>query len=194
MATLSGQQEVPPTLPFGSLATYTVSYEDERLETMQMERLWMRGPITIQMDPIDGHRPVPAKGAASARFQIEGLPAFRVELLTFPVSSFPHEVEDDILNAYLDGMAAAQPPEKAFEILEYSEFSPEGESKFRMLGRRAHQIIYSYTDQEKGRITVAENWLKKDGLVHVVKVSAPEDGFALQLRDVRLTFTSMIEP
>lgn len=192
--TLYAQKDIPPSIPYGSLASYTVSFEGELLETMQMERLWLRGPITIKMDPITGHTPAPTKGRASARFQIESLPEFQVDLLTFASRSFPHTLNDDTLNAYLDGLAAKQSPESAFEILEYSQFSPEGESKFRMLGRRAHQIIYSYTTQESGRITVAENWLEKDDLIHVVKVYAPEDKFALQLRDVRLNFSSMIEP
>jgi hypothetical protein len=193
-ATITAQQAPPPpVIPYGSLIRYTATETYETVETMQLERLLLRGSINIMMDPIGGHVAAPAKERASVRFEIDAAPQFRVDFLTFPRRSFPHKVNDDTLNAYLDGLAAIQAPEREFEIVEYSDYSPEGESKFRILSRRAHQIIYEFSDPKAGRLAIAENWVELGDYIHVVKVQAPADRLSLQMRDVGPSFSSAVK-
>lgn len=179
-----------PTIPYGSLLKYSAGVEYETLESMQLKRLLLNGPIRIRIDPFGGYSPVPAQEGASIRFQIDAAPQFQVDLLSLPKSSFPYELNDQTLNAYVDGMAARQAPERAFTVISYSDYSPEGASKFRILSRRARQIIYEFTDPQAGRMRVAENWVEIDGYIHIVKVQAPASHFEFQLRIVGDSFSS----
>lgn len=188
----AADNESPPAIPYSALDNYKVTFEKEPLETMQMERLWLRGDITIKMDPLEGHQVASSEGKASARFTIRNAPEFSVEILSFPERSFGHSVKDDTLNEYLEGLRLQHSPNQEFKIIKPSQFSETGPAEFRILGRKAHHIRYGYLDKGQ-RFEAAENWIEKDGIIHVVRVSAPSDRFELHFRDSKLAFTSMAE-
>ena len=160
------------------------------LESMQVDRLWLRGNIEIKMDPIPGHRVEPAQGQASARFALRNATGYTIDFLAFPSRSFGHRVDNDTLNAYLDGLALRHKPEQAFKVIRHSEFRESGPSDFRLLGKRAHHIRYSYVKEET-RHSVAESWVEDEGTIYLVRVTAPSSGFEIQVREAQNAFANM---
>jgi hypothetical protein len=182
-----------PTIPYGALVPYAASIESERLESMDVDRLWLRGNIDIKMDPLPDHVSAPTAGRASASFVIRSAPDFSVDFLAFPVAAFGQSIDNETLNAYLEGLRVQHTPEQKFEILKQSELSETGPSDFRILDQRAYHIRYSYIKDETTPFGVAESWIEDSGMIYVVRVEAPMSGFSFQLRDARYAFANMAE-
>jgi hypothetical protein len=181
-----------PAIPTNALDSYRVTVVQEQLESTLLPRWQLQGQRTLQMDPIDGHIAARTQGDASARFVIESAPEFKVELFSFPSDAFEWELEDETLNLYLQGKQVAHSPEQNFKILEESAFSNTGPSKFRILGRRAYTIRYSYEDVG-ATLVCGENWVEIGDHFYIVRVTAPTRGFDLQYEDARVAFNSIVE-
>lgn len=181
-----------PTIPLSSLDDYIVRTENEKLESMLIERLVLRGHNTIRMNVLDGHFSVPTEGASSASFRLEYGDEYGVDFFSFREATFPFSLDDDTLNKYLDGLALTYTPEQQFEIIEASAFSGTGRSKFRILGRRAHFITYKFLKDEKVQY-VSEAWAKNDDRIYVVRIISPKDKHSSYIKEVRRPFSSMAE-
>lgn len=155
---------------------------------MQMERIRMTGSKDILIDPIPQHYWDAAAKDVSARFELKGAPEFKVDVISFPKSSFPHSLTPETLIAYLEGRRITH-TDQNFEILEYPEVTT-GRAKFRMFGERALTLRYSFS-QKESKIIRAENWVEYDQIIYIVAIEGPANAFHLQFRDAKSSFNSM---
>lgn len=182
-----------PVIPQGALIQYNVSTEYEILETMKVPRLSLIAPaIRIMMDPLDNHLLKQTEGKSSAHFALKNSTNFKIELFSFPETALEHSINDDTLNGYLEGLAIRHSEEQQFKVIEQSSFTGTGPSKFRILGRRAHHIRYQYIDEGQLIIT-SESWIKKNDLIHIVRITGQQRTYDKYFENIRLTFTSMAE-
>ncbi|MGB0744202.1 MAG: hypothetical protein ACPGSB_06720 [Opitutales bacterium] len=176
-----------PRIPTSALVNYEVSTYEETVETMIMERVWLKGPKDILFDPVPNMKTT-TNQPGKVRFFNRSSPLLTFEFLTFPSAAFPWKVTPPTLNSYLQGKALTL-AESNFEVIEAPEITT-GPAKFRILGQRALTIRYSF-DTKQGKIIRGENWLEKDGMIHVVIVEGTPNGFSRHFKEVKACLNSM---
>jgi hypothetical protein len=159
---------------------------------MILPRLQLQGRITMVMDPLADHFSIPTDGRCSARFELRNAPDITVEFLTFPSTAFGHALNDATLNLYLEGISRQYSQQQAFEIIEPAAFTENGPAQFRILGQRAHTLRYGFLKDQSPYIC-GENWIERNGTVHIVRIQAPAHAFELEFSEVKAILNSMTE-
>lgn len=157
------------------------------VEALAIERIRIKGTKDIMFDPVPGMKLSDQKPGKVLYFS-RSSPQHTFEILSFHSKAFPAEVNASTLQLYLQGRAIDL-AKKNFEIIE-APVVTTGPAKFRILGERALTLRYAF-DTEQGRIIRGENWLEKDGMVHVVAIQGTPNGFNRHFKRVKAALNSM---
>lgn len=178
------------TLPSEAMDRYSVATHFDTIESFEMERVRLDGRLDITYDPVPGMRWDREANNASAVFVNQFNPALRYSVSSFPADAFEQKFGLDMLRAYLAGKAATL-ADRGFELVLAPEIDT-GKARFRILGQRAISFSYAFTRDGKA-ITRGENWIQKDGMIHIVSVEAPTQAFPRFFETVRRALNSMRE-
>jgi hypothetical protein len=179
-----------PRIPIATVQRYQASVIDVTLEQTSVQRLRLSGPQTLILDPLPGYQSVATEGQCSTRFELQHAPTFRVEFFAFPARNFGFPLNDESLNLYAQGLSLNFQAEQEFKIIELAAFNGVGPAKFRIFGKRARTLRYSYRNEDTD-LVVGENWIENDGTLYMVRVQAPRRSFAREYKEVKASFNSI---
>jgi hypothetical protein len=184
-------QEEAFHIPLDRIDRYQPLLYEEIVETTPMSRIRLQGKIDLVYDPIADMLWQQDSRVASVAFYNRFEPRLRYEVTSFQAGLPESEFGVDLIMRYLDGQAQKY-AENSFEILLQPEVT-SGPARFRIFGQRALSFTFSYLE-EGSPVIRGENWVERDGLIHIVAVEAHnERAFKTFFERVRQAMNSMVE-
>ena len=178
-------------IPLNRIDRYKPSIYGETVDSTRMSRVRLKGRNDLLYDPIPNMIWQRGYPLASAAFYNRLEPRIRYEVTSFSADLLEQDFGVALVMSYLRSKEQEY-AEAGYEIL----LAPEkttGAARFRLFGQRALSFTYSFMREEQ-LIIRGENWIERDGVIHIVAIEAPtRRAFDAFFERVRQAMNSMSE-